>query len=149
METLGYKILEINVDRIFSSTKKYSGVKDNIKVDIAFSNGVVSLESSVLAFRLIVRILQDDKTIIESTTSSMVEFSETYWDQMIQDGKLILSKKIIKHMFSILYGTARGAILQKNKNNIMNNIFLPIIDYNEIFDEDAIFDLADPILSIE
>ncbi len=85
---------------------------------------------------------QNDQPFLKIKVGCHFELEPKTWEQFInkEQTKLTFPKAFMSHMAAITVGVARGILSAKTEGTQFNNFIIPLIDTNDMIDEDATFE---------
>lgn len=138
------KLISIKIDDIKVDPEKYNPEKSElVSTRFRLATGAKSLDHNVLFARIDIIIEQEGKTLTSLLLTGLFDIEKRGWKQFIHKDSLIFPKFLLARVYSMLYSTARGVILMRNNNNKLNTITLPLIDSNDLVEEDHIINMDD------
>lgn len=114
----------LNLDKSLSED-----VKKRMKIAFLF---VLQYQDENPAFALhsVVRVLLDERTLLEGGATLVMESSE--WDKMSHDEESIRRSDFASQLIAYALPFVNGMLYVKTKNTPMDGMFLPIIDPAEL-----------------
>lgn len=120
-----------------------SEVPFNVRTELSFGTQV---ENKVVVVSTSFRFESDDKQtpFIMLETRLFFNIEAESWNKLYDPDKntLALEKGFARHLGVIAVGTARGVLHSKTEDTDLNHITLPLINVEEILQEDVIIELV-------
>lgn len=143
------KLTSIVINEVATHPRRYHPDKKGIlTTKLRVHTDAKALHEGTLSAQMSVIVDQDNKRILLYTLTGLFNMERREWEQYIDKDRLILPKPLLASIYAMLYSHVRGAVAMLVARKKFNPIFLPIIDFEEFFDEfaeekDYIFDMND------
>ncbi|MDR1347305.1 MAG: hypothetical protein LBJ63_02590 [Prevotellaceae bacterium] len=136
---INYNIIGLKINKISSFPKLYNDKDSNFNTEINLGIGIKSQKDNSFIMRTKVSIIQSTNTISFIDVTCIVGIVETDWQLLINNKIITIPNEFIHHIFSYIFNIASGALLLKNKNNVLSEFFLPPQVFSFI-NEDYVYD---------
>lgn len=118
-------------------------IYDSIKKAPVISTHLGLLEDEkIISCNIQIECINDkNETCLKLSVYCKYEIDENDWDNCIDFDKneITFNKDILRTIFRLSIGPARGILHAKTKDTIFNNAFISLFDYVKIIDKDISF----------
>jgi|SRR5690554_1713560 len=143
-EPIRFRLTKIITEQFAVLKDMYrSEVPFNVRTELSFGTQV---ENKVVVVSTLFRFESDDKQtpfiLLEMRLFFNIEAES--WNKLYDPDKntLALEKGFARHLSVIAVGTARGVLHSKTEDTDLNHIALPLINIEEVLQEDVIINLV-------
>lgn len=143
-EPIRFRLTKIITEQFAVLKDMYrSEVPFNVRTELSFGARV---EDNVVVVSTLFRFESDDKQtpfiLLEMRLFFNIEAES--WNKLYDPDKntLALEKGFARHLNVIAVGTARGVLHSKTEDTDLNHIALPLINIEEVLQEDVIIELV-------
>lgn len=136
-----YKIVSMSVEQTAVFADNFDNTSKESILNNSFSFGFDQDHHVLICLHDLV-MQQNNKTFLMCQLKTFFEVSADSVSDMIENDKLLIPTSFLIQCASISYGSMRGVVLIKTKENGLVNIIIPPIYIGEIIKEPVIFELS-------
>lgn len=141
-ETIRFELIGIKTEQFATFEENFDINCEKTEISISFKIKI-NQSNKQIGILMAFNFIHASKQIIKLVVSCHFQINSEDWISLINENKLILNPKFVAHIAMITTGTARGILHNKIEGTIFSKIILPLINVDEKFNEDVVFNLEE------
>lgn len=139
MDKIPFILKHLNIDNFKSDVNKFQiGMTVNVNSGFSFS---VDFKERLVRCISEYSYIQEERTFLKLELSAIFEIEEDAFNSMIKEDRLTIPVFFLRYIATFSVGVARGVILSKTEETVLNSLFLPQMNLVETIKNDSVFEL--------